>query len=140
MARVVAGGMGAWLRSNNQPMEESMGIVRRLRVIDSSFRWDGVDMREEAAGVTRQVIIGPADGASYAVRYFEVPPNGRTALDQHEHTHGVVILRGQGRVRLGEREVNVAMGDAIFIPGNEIHQFVNIGQDPFGFLCIKDNP
>jgi mannose-6-phosphate isomerase-like protein (cupin superfamily) len=40
---------------------------------------------------------------------------GILELVQHAHDHGVMILRGQGQVLLGDEEFNVGFGDSEFI-------------------------
>ena len=118
-----------------------MSIVHKFRGTDEAYRWDGVAVREyeggaASAGVTRQILIGEQEGApDYVIRYFELPPGGHSAFDQHAHEHGVVVLRGKGRVRLGEREIDLTFGDVVWVAPNEIHQFSNIGDEPFGFTC-----
>jgi quercetin dioxygenase-like cupin family protein len=88
-------------------------------------------------GVSVRWLIGPAERApNFALRYFEIAPGGWTSLDQHAHDHGVVILRGQGQVLLGQEGHKVSFGDVIYIPGNEVHQITNAGGEPLGFLCI----
>ena len=44
------------------------------------------------------------------MRYFAAQPGGHTSLDQHAHDHGVYVLHGRARLRLGD--------------------------EPFGFLCV----
>jgi quercetin dioxygenase-like cupin family protein len=116
-----------------------MGVIHRYK---GSFDWDSVEVgsyppERQMKGVTVRVLIGPREQApNFAFRYFEVEPGGYTSLDQHPHDHGVVVQRGQGRVRLGDEEYDIAYGDAIYVPGNEVHQFVNTGDDPFGFFCV----
>jgi len=115
-----------------------MGIVHKYR---GNFEWDGVAVKEyvtgEAVGATRRVLIGAEESAqNFAVRYFEIPPGGVSALDNHAHDHGVFILRGRARVLLGNREVEVGHGDVVYIPPHETHQFRVIGDEPLGFICV----
>jgi quercetin dioxygenase-like cupin family protein len=68
-----------------------MGTVHRRQ---SGRGWDGVAAQAYAdpafRGVEKHELIGPADGAPhYRVRYFHVPPGGRTARETHAHDHGV---------------------------------------------------
>jgi len=70
------------------------------------------------------------------MRYFEVESGGFTSLDVHEHDHGVVVLRGRGRVQLGDDTVDVSFGDVVYVSPRELHQFRCVGQEPFGFLCV----
>ena len=106
------------------------------------FNWEEVSSslyppEKEMRGVSVRWLIGPAQGASrFALRYLEIEPGGWTSLDQHAHDHGVMILRGQGQVLLGEDEFKIGFGDVVYIPPYEVHQFKNTGDEPLGFLCI----
>ncbi len=119
-----------------------MGVIHRFGGDATGMRWDGVSVQRyddpSARAVTRQVLIGPREGAgAFAVRYFELGPGGRTALDDHCHDHGVVILRGRGRVRLGDHEYDVGAGDVVYVSPHEVHQFFNRAEgEPLGFLCV----
>ncbi len=89
------------------------------------------------AGGTKQVLIGPDDGAAnFAVRYFEIAPGGASSLDTHAHDHGVVILRGRGTVRLGGERHAVGVGDVVYVSPGDVHQFESTGPEPLGFLCV----
>ena len=115
-----------------------MGVIHRYK---GDFDWEGVSLSrypsEEMKGVSVRWLIGPAEKApNFALRYFEIEPGGWSSLDQHAHDHGVVILRGRGRVLMGEEEFEVTFGDVVYIPPWEVHQFKNIGDEPLGFLCI----
>lgn len=80
----------------------------------------------------------------FALRLYTVEKDGHTPLDQHEYEHQVYILSGQGilRTREGNNEVLRPLheGDAIFVPSNAAHQFVNERDEPLIFLCVKGNP
>jgi quercetin dioxygenase-like cupin family protein len=115
-----------------------VGIIRRRH---AEFRWEGVAIEDYAPAsgslVTKQVLIGAADGApNFALRYFEVAPGGTSALDRHAHDHGVLILRGRGVVRLGDERHAIAIGDVVYVAPHETHQFENSGPEPLGFLCV----
>ena len=90
-----------------------------------------------AAGITRQVLVGQAEGAGdFLLRYFTFEPGGQSALHRHPHQHGVVILQGRGRVLLGEEWHEVGLGDAICTGSDELHQFEATGAEPLGFICV----
>lgn len=63
---------------------------------------------------------------------------GYTPLERHEHEHEVFMLRGKALVRGENQESMVKLGDVIFIPSWEEHQFKNIGEEPVEFLCTKE--
>jgi quercetin dioxygenase-like cupin family protein len=93
------------------------------------------------SGVTRQTVLGegPGEGAaSIVARYFEVQPGGFSTLEQHEHRHYVVVLRGQGTVTLGDQVTAIAPYDAVYVAPLTAHQFRATGPEPLGFICIVD--
>ncbi len=105
------------------------------------YTWEGVEpleiRTEEVRQVFKHVLVGPDDGApNFAIRYFHVPVGDNTFYDQHPHEHGIVILHGKARVQINQEFYELGPLDAIFIAGNDIHQFVNIGDSPLGFLCV----
>ena len=117
-----------------------MGILHRFVGREESFEWEGVPVERYdaggAVGGTKRVLIGSRDGArNFSLRYYEIAPGGRTSYDTHEHDHGVYVLRGKARVSMGSEVVDILVGDAVYIPPDEEHQFENTGAEPFGFLC-----
>lgn len=119
-----------------------MGIVHRRK--PEEWDWEGVPVvpytGPEGVCGSRRVLIGPRERARYFVlRYFELPPGCRSSLDVHPHDHGVVVLQGRARARLGSEMVEVQAGDVLYIPPMELHQFENVGEEPFGFLCVIPN-
>ena len=121
-----------------------MGIIHRFNSIeDGELRWQDVPVsaygpeNSGADRATRQILIGMGEQSPhFHIRYFAVQSGGYTSLDQHVHDHGVYILHGRARLRLGNEEHELQTGDVVYIPGNEVHQFFAIGDEPFGFLCV----
>ena len=118
-----------------------MGTVHRFVESESMFDWEGVPKKvvdaPEAVGVTGKVLVGPEDGApNFRLRYFRVESGGYSPLERHPHDHGVFILHGRGRVRMGPEEVEVGPRDVVYVPENELHQFRAVGDEPLGFLCV----
>ena len=116
-----------------------MGIIHHYK---DPYDWEGVRLGRypsgvDVRGVSVRRLIGPREQAhNYALRYFEIEPGGWTSLDRHAHDHGVVILRGRGQVLLGCEKHDISYGDVVYIPGDEVHQFRNTAEEPFGFLCV----
>jgi len=118
-----------------------MGWIRKFTGRDGGLDWEGVERDDyqdpHIRGVSVRWLIGPAEGAAnFAMRYFEIQPGGHTSLDSHAHDHGVLVLRGRGRVLLGEEVRKIGFGDAVYVSPYEIHQFTCVGDDPLGFLCV----
>ncbi len=108
------------------------------------FRWQDVDLRaykpegEEFRDVTRQLLFGPETGLGCEVRYCAGEPGGHSPLEKHEHVQAVVILRGTGRVLIGEEVWDVEARDLVHVPPHTLHQFRPEGDTPLGFLCMVD--
>jgi mannose-6-phosphate isomerase-like protein (cupin superfamily) len=62
----------------------------------------------------------------------------RDAEPLHVHaTHDLAVrlVRGQGRLRLGDHDFPIALGDATFIPRGVPHAFTNTGAEPAALLA-----
>ena len=121
-----------------------------FRAFAEDYRWDDVSLlayKEEGAApfkaITRQVLFGNPE-LRCEMRYFEVAPGGYSTLERHEHTHGVMILRGAADVLVGEEIRPVKTFDLVHIPPMTWHQFRTTGSEPMGFLCMvnaaRDKP
>ncbi|HID05345.1 MAG TPA: cupin domain-containing protein [Candidatus Caldiarchaeum subterraneum] len=96
----------------------------------------------EAEGVWVRYLVGEEQGAGrFYLRLYEVEPGGRTPLDRHVYEHEVYILQGVAALLYEEngmrRTREVKQGDVIFIASDEMHQFINIGEDKLVFLCVR---
>ncbi len=123
-------------------MQNSSRVIKCDR-----FRWRGLTIgayKEDSPdfkGVSRQTLIGEGDGEAdlnFITRYFQLEPGGYSTLEEHQHPHAVVVLRGKGRVVLGERRYDVEPYDCVYISPSTAHQFQASDQDPLGFICIVD--
>lgn len=122
----------------------------RLRAATEDFRWEGVERmpyKEDGAApfraISRQMLFDEAT-LGCQLRYFEMAPGGHSTLEQHEHTHAVMILRGHGQCLLGDEVRNVAPHDLVTIPAWAWHQFRANAGEAMGFLCmvnhLRDKP
>lgn len=113
------------------------------------FAWEGVAAAgyqtqgetdgETYRGVTRHILSGGnGEPSTFQVRYFQVESGGFTRLERHEHIHSVTVIRGRGYAIVGDAVHPVADLDHVYVPPMTLHQFVNDGDTPFGFLCIVD--
>lgn len=103
------------------------------------------DLGKGADKVKVQYLIDERHGSDrFALRIYTVEKGGHTPLDEHEYEHHVYVLSGQGLLRetrnnsLAARRLSE--GDALFVPSNAVHQFINERAEPFIFLCVKGNP
>lgn len=120
------------------------------RVISSTPQgWEDVDPAGYApgvvgTGVARHTIVGsrksdPSEpGPRMELRYFEVQPEAASRLEKHEHEHYVIVRRGFGYAVIGDTATEIGPNDVIYVGPLELHQFVNRGNEPFGFYCFVD--
>lgn len=73
---------------------------------------------------------------NFELRYLEVAGGGHTRKERHSWEHQVFVVRGQGVVEGEDGPHPVKPGDAVFVAPNELHQFRNEGEEPFGFVCV----
>lgn len=114
------------------------------------FRWDDVELKDykpegdHFRDITRQVLFGAETGLEAELRYFEIRPGGHSSLEKHDHTHAVIILRGEGRVLVGSEIFEVRPFDIVRVPPLTWHQFRAAPGSPLGFLCLvnteRDRP
>jgi len=94
-----------------------------------------------ATGTRMRMLVGPSDGAkNFHMRQFEVEPGGHTPHHQHNYEHEILILEGRGVARSEGGERSFKAGDVIWVPPNEMHQFVNQGPQPLKFICLIPAP
>ncbi|MFQ5570200.1 MAG: cupin domain-containing protein [Rhodothermales bacterium] len=133
-----------------EQVEPPLPPVRAFHREEPGFRWHDVPVLAykpndtHFQGITRQVLFDDPDHLACQLRYFEVQPGGYSSLEKHEHTHAVMILRGRGRVLIGEAVHPVAAFDLVYIPSMTWHQFRTDDPDGLGFLCLvpcdRDRP
>jgi len=124
-----------------------VSVVRARR----GFRWQGVPtLIYKPAGtgfknIIRRVVLGNREpDLPFQVRYFEIRNGGYSSLERHAHRHAVVIIRGRGKMFLKNKVHDLKPFDAVYIGRNAVHQFHQVGREPFGFLCMvaasRDRP
>lgn len=123
--------------------------VRKNGMDGDAYRWGEVDVKEYRKvgdffrDINKQVFFDGSYGLSCELRYFEVRPGGYSSLEQHEHVHGVMVLRGHGRILArsdaGSSVEEIAEHDVVYIPGNTWHQLQAAEDEFLGFLCLVNN-
>lgn len=88
-------------------------------------------------GVHGRVMIGRNDGAdNFCMRVFEIDPGGHTPKHSHEWEHEIFIHKGKGAFFNNGAWTDVNPGTTVFIPGNELHQIKNTGEDTLAVVCL----
>lgn len=92
---------------------------------------------EGVKDATVRWLISKDDGAeNFAMRLFNLKPNGFTPLHTHDWEHEVFIVSGSGELRDGKTTHSFNKGDTIFVNSNEMHQFANTGEKELRFICV----
>jgi quercetin dioxygenase-like cupin family protein len=93
--------------------------------------------QDDVKGIKVRWLITKSDGAeNFAMRYFEMAPEGYSPHHSHGWEHEVFILNGDCLVICGTEQKKVGPGYVVFIPPNKMHQFRNVGNEVLRFLCL----
>ena len=107
------------------------GIVRSI---------EGVEPRpiERSSGAFIQVLIGPEDRVRHVItRRFTLLKGGTIGLHKHPTVeHQQYVIKGRMRLQLGYESHEVSAGQAIYIPADTPHAYLNIGDEVAEFICM----
>ncbi len=87
----------------------------------------------------RYLVVEEFGAPNFEMRYFELQKGGKTSLDEHPHEHEVFILKGKGKMLIGDKEYSLRPNDVVLVEPNEKHRFFHEGDEPFGFICVVPN-
>lgn len=117
--------------------------VRPFSPDGEDYRWTDVDLQiykdtgdAPFRSITRQTLFR-RDDLRGELRYFEIAARGHSTLERHQHSHAVVVLRGDGEVLVGDAVYAIKPFDLVVIPSLTWHQF-RAEDGPLGFLCMVD--
>jgi quercetin dioxygenase-like cupin family protein len=100
-----------------------------------------VEAVDVAAGTatTIRVLLSAGDGAPhFAMRRFTMGAGGGMPLHTNTVEHEQYVLRGRGRVTIGDTVHEVGADDVLCIPAGVPHSYEVI-EAPFEFLCMVPN-
>ena len=110
-----------------------MKIKKRVELVGEYIN-DG-----NAVGVKFYPVITVIDGApNFALRLFEVSPNGNTPYHSHEWEHEVYVIDGNGFIIGENKKLKIEKDDYLFIEPTEIHQFL-AGPKGLKWICVVPN-
>lgn len=90
-----------------------------------------------AKNALMKVLVSPKEGwEGYVMREVEVEKQGYTPKHSHPWPHINYMIDGDGELLIGDKVTKVSKGSFAFVPQNTIHQFRNIGDETFKFICI----
>ncbi len=95
-------------------------------------------MRRTKSGNKIYWMLTSEQGAqNFELRYIEIPPGAHTSYGHHPHEHEVFVVKGKGKIKGKDSIKDLLPGTAVFVPGDEEHQFINASEtEPFNFICV----
>lgn len=103
--------------------------IQNLEDIAAFTTKDGSEIRE---------LLSPRNSGieKQSLAEARLPPGARTTAHYHPRTEEIYyVLRGHGRMQIGQEHCHVRPGDAVAIPPGAPHQILNPGSVPLVFLC-----
>jgi quercetin dioxygenase-like cupin family protein len=67
-----------------------------------------------------------------------IEPGGHTPNHVHDDKERVVVMSGEGEVRLDEGRTNIKPGDFVEFGATERHQILNNGNGALTFMCFRN--
>jgi quercetin dioxygenase-like cupin family protein len=95
-----------------------------------------------AKDVKMKILIGPQDGSDNIImRQFIIGLDGHTPKHSHNYEHVVKVEKNKGiYIDNDGLKHEITIGQSVFVPPNEEHQFQNPYNKPFEFICVIPNP
>ena len=89
--------------------------------------------------VRRIELVGKnGEKTTFDLRYFEIAQDGFSSKEMHQHTHVIIVARGEGEVIVDDQQYVAKKNDILYIKPMATHQLRNVSSELFGFYCIVD--
>jgi quercetin dioxygenase-like cupin family protein len=111
-----------------------MPVVRYDDMQMNSVTMDGVKNTYKA-----NVIGKPEGWPEHTLRVFRLGAGGFTPRHRHDWEHVNYVIKGRGRLRIGDTVHEMNEKDFAFVPPGAEHQFENPYDGDFEFICIVPN-
>ena len=84
-----------------------------------------------------KVLVSPTDGwDGYVMRVVELEKDGYTPKHSHDWPHINYVIEGEGEILIDDKYIKVNAGAYAFVPNNTLHQYRNVSDKTFKFICI----
>ena len=84
-----------------------------------------------------KVLVSPEEGwKDHVMRVVELGIDGYSPKHSHPWQHINYVLEGKGELEIDGKITLISVGSYAYVPENALHQFRNVGQDIFKFICI----
>lgn len=85
-------------------------------------------------------VIGENEGwENHVMRVFRLSPGGCSPHHEHPWPHYNHVIKGRGRLQIGDQVHELGEKDFAMVPGDTRHQFSNPYDEDFEFICIIPN-
>jgi mannose-6-phosphate isomerase-like protein (cupin superfamily) len=90
----------------------------------------------ELEGLVSHILLeeGDAPGGELSITWVDVAPGAEQPVHSHGPQQVYVIIRGSGRIRVGDDERDVTTGHMVFIPPKTEHGIVNTGKETLTYV------
>jgi quercetin dioxygenase-like cupin family protein len=93
----------------------------------------------EVSGIKFYPMITAKDGApNFAMRLFEIGPDGHSPKHTHDWEHEVFIVSGNGHVFKDGQEIPIEKDTFLLVSKGELHQFI-AGDEGMSMICVVPN-
>ena len=111
-----------------------MPVIKYDQIESVDVKMDGVK------DVRKAVVMSEKEGwHDHTLRVFTLGPGGFTPRHSHDWEHFNYVMKGKGRLRIGDTVHDLAEKDFAVVPCNIEHQFENPYDEEFEFICIVPN-
>jgi len=93
----------------------------------------------EGEGLLSYVLLQEGDfpDTKLAITWVDVKPGSGQTPHKHFPEQVYVIIKGEGRMRVGNEEEKVMEGDLVYIPSNTVHSIRNISDKDLSYISAS---
>ncbi len=92
---------------------------------------------EDSKGVSLTTLIDDNQGAkNFFMRIMKIEKDGNSPYHKHDWEHENYILNGKGFLNTEKGKIPIKKDDTIYIPANELHCYVNSGDEDLDIICV----
>ena len=107
-------------------------VVKHLRDCKEFVAGDGTRLREVLHPERDPAEIG------YSLAIARLGPGEASAPHRLRQGETHYVIRGTGRMHVGDQSVEVGAGDAVYVPAGAVQMLENPGADAIEFACIVE--
>ena len=93
----------------------------------------------ERKGLVSHILLqqGDVPNDRLSITWVDIIPGSGQSSHNHLPEQVYVIINGKGQMQVGEEKQEVAQGDLIYIPSNEVHSIKNISNEVLSYISAS---